>query len=115
MKLPRVVVMDLDGTLCATTRGGDEYFTAAPIPETISQVNSLKRRGVHVIIHTARGMNLYNGNLTRIELEFRRRTEEWLKENGVEYDQLIFGKPAGDMYVDDKGMRPDEFAREHYE
>ena len=110
----RTLVMDLDGTICATTRGGDAYFSADPIQTVIYRVNELKSKGWTVIIHTARGMNLYNGNLARIELEFRSRTEKWLRDNLVEYDQLIFGKPAGDVYVDDKGVSPLEFTSKDF-
>jgi len=37
-------------------------------------------------------------------------TEKWLKDNRVCYDELIFGKPAADVYVDDKAVLPEDFA-----
>ena len=33
-----------------------------------------------------------------------KRTKDWLKKNNVKYDELIFGKPHADMYIDDLGL-----------
>ena len=107
----RTLVIDLDGTICEQTGGGEHYFSAKPIQDVIDRVNKLKASGCAIIIHTARGMNLYNWNVTRIELEFRSKTEYWLKENGVQYDKLVFGKPPGDMYVDDKAAHVETFLK----
>lgn len=105
----KTLVVDLDGTLCEQTPGGAEYLYAEPKRETIRKVNSLKESGWRVVIHTARGMNRCDGCLEEIERLFRQMTEWWLTENDVKYDELVFGKPAGDLYVDDKGMGADEF------
>lgn len=104
------VIMDLDGTICEATHGGDEYFTAKPKLDVINRMRLLKATGHSIVIYTARGMNKFSNNIQRIEREYRQRTEWWLREYQVPYDQLLFGKPAGDVYVDDKGMNPDEFA-----
>jgi len=32
-----------------------------------------------------------------------------LRKWGLEYHKLIMGKPAGDVYIDDKGVRADDF------
>jgi len=110
----RTLVVDLDGTICNQTKGGDAYFDAIPIRDVVDRINKLKDLGGWtVIIHTARGMNLYNWNTTRIELEYRAKTEKWLKDNKVQYDKLVFGKPPGDMYVDDKGMHIETFLKLH--
>jgi capsule biosynthesis phosphatase len=109
--MAKTVVSDLDGTLCEQTPGGEEYFSAKPIPEMIAKLNQFYDAGYDVIIYTARGMNLYNGNLVMIEHMYRNRTARWLKDNGVKYHKLQFGKPAGHYYVDDKGVSPSEFLR----
>ena len=33
-------------------------------------------------------------------------TKDQFKKWGILYDQLIFGKPAADLYIDDKGAVP---------
>ncbi len=36
-------------------------------------------------------------------------TEKQLKEWNVKYHALFLGKPAGDLYIDDKGIRDIDF------
>lgn len=64
-------------------------------------------------IFTARGMNTCNGDVFRVEDAYREMTEKWLRDNRVCYHDLRFGKPAGDLYVDDKSMTPALFLRAH--
>jgi capsule biosynthesis phosphatase len=104
------LVIDLDGTLCVETNGQD-YVNPAPRTDVIRRVNEMWQSGWDVTICTARGMNRFEGNLTLIEDAFRSCTETWLKEHRVCYDRLVFGKPAGDLYVDNKGTSVDEFMR----
>lgn len=97
---PRAVVFDLDGTLAddrarahfvevehGRERDWTSYFDAvetdAPIAATIEVLHALRRDGVRIVFLTGRP-------------EFtRRKTERWLRANGLhEYDRLV--------------MRPDE-------
>ena len=32
-------------------------------------------------------------------------TFEWLERNGIEYDEIFFGKPNADITIDDRVMR----------
>ena len=57
-------------------------------------------------------MRTYNGDVSKINKNTLPILLEWLKENEVEYDGIIMGKPwcgDGGFYVDDKSIRPDEF------
>jgi len=54
-------------------------------------------------------MLTHKGNLTAIELDVGDATRFWLEEHSVPYDQLIFGKPYGDVYVDDKAVNANDF------
>ena len=36
-------------------------------------------------------------------------TKKQLEDWGVEYHQLFLGKPSGDYYIDDKGIRDEDF------
>jgi capsule biosynthesis phosphatase len=109
----RTLVIDLDGTIC-TQRDSASYQQAKPFPEVILKINTLWTRGWRIVIHTARGMKTYCGDVQTIERVYRAMTEEWLRKNRVLYDELIFGKPAGDMYVDDKGVSPDKFVNGNF-
>lgn len=97
------VVFDLDGTLCEQTWNGN-YDKAKPIPHMIEHLNSLKRRGAYIVINTARGMKTYDRDVETIEKVYRQMTENWLVEHGVMFDELHFGKPAADLYIDDKAL-----------
>lgn len=102
------LVIDLDGTLCEQV-DLKNYFTAPPKIDVIKTVNQMWCDGWEVVIYTARGMNTYKGNLVDINKNLRDGTEKWLSENRVCYDELVFGKPFGDVYVDDKGVCLHEF------
>lgn len=106
--MPKVAVVDLDGTLC-DQRDINSYHLAQPNIDRIETVNALYDAGWQIIIHTARGMNTFFGDGYKCDHYLRGLTERWLKENGVKYSCLVFGKPPGDIYVDDKGMGADEF------
>jgi capsule biosynthesis phosphatase len=103
----RTFVFDLDGTLCETE--GSNYLDSVPKKDMIDRVNSLYDRGHTVIIFTARGMGSTFNSKEDAEDMYYVLTENWLTDNGVKFHKLFLGKPAGDVYVDDKGMRPDEF------
>lgn len=100
-------VFDLDGTICTQQKSG-EYEKAQPIDEVISRMKALKDDGHYIIIFTARGMNTY-GHVSLVEAAYKKMTIEWLRKHDVPYDNLVFGKPAADFYVDDKGMTPKKF------
>lgn len=81
-----------------------DYDRAQPLMGRISQVNQLHASGHNIVIHTARGMKRFNNDSDRARAEFELLTLSQLKDWGLSYDLLILGKPAGDLYVDDKAM-----------
>lgn len=101
---PKIYVFDLDGTLCTKTPLGGDYSLAEPQVEMISKLNELKRLGNKIVIFTARGMIRFKGDVEKIEKELGQLTRDWLREHGVEYDALLFGKPPADFYVDDRAL-----------
>lgn len=106
------LVIDLDGTLCEQTAGGEAYFNPKPIGPMINRLHQYAADGWEIVVYTARGMNEFRGNLVKIEDKYREPTEQWLEDNHVPWDWLIFGKMPGELYVDDKGMTPDDFLTE---
>lgn len=103
------VVVDLDGTLCSQ-ESYDNYIDAKPRLDVIKRVNELWTEGHDIVIHTARGMNTFEGRVELVEQNLRSMTEKWLRDHRVCYTRLVFGKPAGDVYVDDKAQTPERFA-----
>ena len=103
----KIYVFDIDGTICSNTFG--EYEKAEPIEARINIINNLYDSGNTIIFQTARGMGS-SGNNSQFAIEkWRDFTILQLKEWGVRYHQLFLGKPAGDIYVDDKGQNDNNF------
>lgn len=101
-------VFDLDGTICSQESYG-MYHMARPINRMIKRMRQLHADGHTVVIFTARGMETWKGDVVAIEKDLRKLTEDWLLKWNVPYDQLIFGKPSADVYVDDKGIQAFDF------
>ena len=87
---------DVDNTICKTVDG--DYEKATPIPLMIARVNRLYDQGNKIIFNTARG--------TMSGIDWRELTERQLKDWGVNYHELHFGKPYADVYVDDRAVQP---------
>ena len=100
-------VFDIDGTICTKTDG--DYTQAKPFHDRITQVNRLYDEGHTIIFLTARGMGRHNNNPMLAIRDFYSLTQQQLQEWGVKYHQLILGKPSGDLYVDDKGIKDGDF------
>lgn len=113
----KTIVVDLDGTLCrqVDTRthpdGIYAYDSVKPRRDVIDHVNNLWKKGWRVVIHTARGMRTFGGNVAVVEWNLAHITRQWLDDNGVKYDELKFGKPPGDYYLDDKNIMIDDLTK----
>lgn len=86
-----VVCFDLDGTI------SEEGYDKQPIQEMVEVMKKLKNRGIRVVIYTSR--------------HDKKRTVEWLERHRIPHDKIVFGKPAADIYVDDKGVKPKDFLK----
>ena len=95
-------VFDLDDTI--SVHNNRDYANATPIMPVVEKMRQMKKDGWEIIIYTARGQVSCNGDLAEIERRNRTTIETWIKKHDVPCDGIIFGKPIGDVYVDDKGM-----------
>ena len=77
------------------------YDQAEPFLERIEKVNQLFDAGHTIKVFTARG--------TETGIDWRPVTEEQLLRWGLRYHLLILGKPAADIYVDDKACNEKHF------
>ena len=113
--MPKTYVIDIDHTICIPQKFDDterRYAQAEPIMEMIEAIRKIYHRGDTVILHTARRMLTHRGDLHKIEEDVGAVTRDWLEKYQVPYDQLIFGKPYGDFYIDDKAVLPHDFITE---
>ena len=63
-------------------------------------------------------MRTHEGNIGRINAQTAKILLNWLDRYEVPYDEIHYGKPwcgRRGFYVDDKAIRPDEFAVLTYE
>jgi len=103
-----IYVFDIDGTLCSKNENCD-YSEAKPMMSRIETVNDLYDDGHQIFLLTARGMGRNNNNPLLAVQQFYQFTTDQLREWGVKYHHLILGKPAGDFYIDDKGIKDEDF------
>jgi phosphatidate phosphatase PAH1 len=107
-----VYVFDIDGTICTKTTG--DYLEAKPIQNRIDMVNKLFEDGNTIIFQTARGMGRSDNSESYAYQAFYELTRQQLKDWGVNFHDLFLGKPAGDIYVDDKGIKDEDFFRNEF-
>lgn len=91
--------IDLDNTLCITISG--DYNNSIPIQTRIDYVNNLKSEENIIVIWTARG--------SKTGIDYSELTKTQLKTWGILYDELLFGKPDYDIYIDDKSFNVDSY------
>jgi histidinol phosphatase-like enzyme len=101
-------VFDIDGTICTKT-SSPRYEDCKPIVDRINKINELYDNGHTIIFHTARGMGRSNNSVAFAYAGFEFFTKKQLEDWGVKYHQLFLGKPSGDIYIDDKGTKDENF------
>lgn len=99
------IVIDLDGTICTLKKEGETYANVKPIPKTIRTIKKLKRQGHYIIIYTARHMKTCEGDTGKILARVGKITLDWLERYDIPYDEIHFGKPNADIYIDDQAVR----------
>jgi capsule biosynthesis phosphatase len=99
------ICIDLDGVICRLREPGQEYSDLEPISGAIEKVRALKAAGHYIIIHTARHMKTCQGNVGQVIARQGAVTLDWLKRHGVPYDEIHFGKPHAQVYLDDNALR----------
>ena len=87
------LIFDIDGTICTQE---SDYSQAKPIQEVIDKLNKKYDEGYKIVLFTARG--------TETGIDWNEITIKQLNLWGVKYHNLLFGKPAGLKYIDDKGI-----------
>lgn len=90
-----VVCMDIDGVIATITPGND-YALARPQQDVIDAVNLLYQAGHRIILFTARG--------SATGIDWSGVTRSQMVNWGVRHHEIRFGKPAADIYVDDRAV-----------
>lgn len=104
------ICIDLDGVVCRLREAGQTYAELEPVPGALEKLRALKAAGHYIILCTARHMKTCEGNVGLVVARQGAVTLEWLKRHGIEYDEIHFGKPHAQVYIDDNGLRFESWA-----
>lgn len=99
------IAVDLDGVICPVKSVRESYQDLSPMPGAVERLRALRQAGHYVIILTARSMGTSNSNLGKVVRNIGKLTLDWLERYGVEYDEIYFGKPNAEVYLDDRAIR----------
>lgn len=96
---------DIDGTIAELRQKGETYFDVKPKEGAVEFLNKLNQEGHYIILYTARNMETFLGNLGKINAVQGPILYEWLEKYEIPYDEIYFGKPSADVYIDDKAIK----------
>ena len=95
-----LIYVDIDETIFESPEDRD-YTKAQPIKERIEKINKLFDEGNTIVYWTARG--------TMTGIDWYQVTQKQFDIWGVKYHDLKMGKPAYDLFIDDKNITSDTF------
>jgi capsule biosynthesis phosphatase len=101
---PKRYCFDLDNTLVTYPKINGDYTTVDPIQKNIDMVRHLHKMGHTIIIYTARRMKTHQGNVGKVVADIGKITFDTLDKFDIPYDEIVFGKPIADIYVDDAAI-----------
>ena len=92
---------DIDGVIFKINK---DYKKHEIIEKTKIFIQKLKAENHEIILYTARKMSTYKGNIGLVNSSIVEITLQALRVNEIIYDEIYFGKPAADIYIDDKAL-----------
>ena len=98
------ICFDLDNTLVSYPKIDKDYSSVLPIEENIKFLKYLKNFGHTIIIYTSRRMKTHVGNQGRLLADIGKITFDTLEKFEIPFDEIYFGKPDADFYIDDKAI-----------
>jgi capsule biosynthesis phosphatase len=112
IRTEKVLVVDVDGTLCPIKPAGQEYRDLPADPAMKARLAQLRVDGWYIVLFSSRGMRTYGGDLAAILEHVLPTMVEWLDRHAIAYDEVRMAKPwpgHDGFYVDDRAVRPREF------
>lgn len=99
---PMRICFDIDNTLLTYSNAIGSHEGIEPISEMVDLVKKLHNEGHTIVLHTARGMKTCKSNIGQAGKRGMLNVLQTLEEFKIPYDEIYFGKPWADLYVDDK-------------
>ena len=90
--------IDLDGTICAESKGEDFLqvrLDAIPLPGAKEALDKLRNKGYYIVIYTGRNISWHE------------KTEQWLCKNKIYFDKLICEKLPLNLYIGNEAIHFD--------
>ena len=100
----QTIMVDIDDTICfhdAEGKGPRDYSLAKPYLDRIAKINALYEEGHTIIYWTARG--------TMTGINWFKLTLNQLYVWGCKFHELRMGKPAYDLFIDDKNINSEVY------
>lgn len=110
----KVLVVDLDGTLCPIKGKGENYQDLSPEPALVSRIRQLADEGWRIVIHSSRGMRTHRGNEGEIYANVLPVVVDWLRRHDIPHHEVRMGKPwpgHDGFYIDDRPCVRASFSR----
>ena len=98
-----LIYVDIDNTICYYDNSNSnlDYNNANPYKERINKINDLFDKGHTIVYWTARG--------TKTGIRWFNITLEQLNKWGCKFHELRMGKPAYDLFIDDKNINSETY------
>lgn len=111
------IMIDIDGTITELKKNGQTYANVRINPGAADKIKALKSAGHTIILQTARHMKTCGGDQGQVIAKIGKTTLDWFAEQEIPYDEIYFGKPYADVYLDDLArtftgwdmIKPDDF------
>ncbi len=94
------ICFDLDNILVTNPIIKDDYTTVKPIEKNINFLKYLKKFNNTIIIYTSRNIQKSNNHLGKSLTNIGKITFDTLEKFNIPYDEIYFGKPHADFYID---------------
>lgn len=99
------IVFDLDGVICPIKQKNQSYSELIPLDGAAKRLSELRKNGHYIIIQSARNMATCESNVGKVIKNVGKITLDWLEKWKIEYDEIYFGKPNAEVYIDDRCIR----------
>jgi capsule biosynthesis phosphatase len=99
------ICLDIDGVIARLREPGETYATITPVEGAVEKIQALKAAGHYLILMTARHMKTCGSNTGLVVARQGKTLLDWLERYAIPYDEIWFGKPHADIYIDDNAMR----------
>ena len=99
----KTICFDIDNVICKTNTKRN-YSKSIPIKKNIKIINEAYNNGFSIILYTARYMGRCKGDITKVKKQIKPLTLKQLKNWGVKYHKVYFGKRSFDLFIDDKSL-----------